>query len=425
MIAINVALEVLSIIISSLLLLHCFLEKGNRDKVTSMQVNMLIVNILILMSECFAWIYDGRKEYTLLLYIVNSMIYIMGYLFIVLFAYYITYYISQKKPIPIWIPRCMTFLCGVAMLLVFISLFNHMFFFIEDGTYTVGPLYGLSQVYPCLLLFVSMFIIIRYHTTLGKRDTLILLAYGFLPVVALVLYLFIPGINLLYVATTLSLLILHLFVHLQQTKQMKEQAMELDELNVAIALSQIQPHFLFSSLDVIQSLCAERPMEAKRDLGEFAKFLRMNMDSLTCQTPIPFETELEHVNHFLDLEQLRYKDKLHIVYDIREQDFSLPALSIQTIIENSVKYGIGEKEEGITICLKVVKEDQWIVIEISDDGIGFDVNSLENSKSEEDNELHVGLKNVKERVGRMMGGEVSIESRIGYGTVVTIRLRES
>lgn len=420
---VNVALEIVCIIVSFLLLLHCLLEREKKDKAAGIQIGLLVVNILVLASDIFAWEFDGRKEYTIHLYSFNTMIYIMGYMMIALYTYYMVIHISQKAEVSVWITRCVTALSLIASLLVIVSLFNHMYFYIVDGVYYRGNLYLLSQILPFFLLFLDLIISFRHRKSLGLRNTLVLMSYCLFPLIAIIVQVCFYGVALLYVASTLSLLIVYLAVHLEYTKRMKEQAIELDKMNVDMMLSQIQPHFLYNSLTAIQSLCDKQPLEAQRVLGEFTKFLKMNMNSLTCKTLIPFKSELEHVNHYLDLEKLRLGDKLRIEYDIQEQDFNLPALCIQPVIENAVKYGIEEKKEGGTIYLKVHRESHWIVIEIRDDGVGFNTDELYNLDRKKDNELHIGLKNVKERVKRLANGEVNIESTIGTGTVVTIRLR--
>ena len=72
--------------------------------------------------------------------------------------------------------------------------------------------------------------------------------------------------------------------------------------------------------------------------------MRGNMDSLRSKVPVPFSREMEHVKHYLHLEQIRFGDDLHVEYDIQEDDFFLPTLTIQPIVENAVKYGVGNKE---------------------------------------------------------------------------------
>ena len=85
--------------------------------------------------------------------------------------------------------------------------------------------------------------------------------------------------------------------------------------------------------------------------------------------PVPFSREMEHVKHYLHLEQIRFGDDLHVEYDIQEDDFFLPTLTIQPIVENAVKYGVGNKEEGGTVWIESHRMTElgsmWMSLNIS------------------------------------------------------------
>ena len=197
----------------------------------------------------------------------------------------------------------------------------------------------------------------------------------------------------------------------------------LNETDMSVMLSQIQPHFLYNSLSAIRELCMEDPKNAQRALEEFSAFLRSNMDSLKSKVPVPFSRELEHVKHYLHLEQIRFGEDLHVEYDIQEDDFFLPTLTIQPIVENAVKYGVGNKEEGGTVWIETKREKDSIVITIRDDGIGFDVDAIEHMPVQKDGRTHIGLLNVKHRIEKMVNGTMTICSRKETGTVVEITLK--
>ena len=206
-------------------------------------------------------------------------------------------------------------------------------------------------------------------------------------------------------------------------KREKELDERLKETDISIMLSQIQPHFLYNSLSTIRELCIEDPKKAQEALEEFSSFLRGNMDSLRSKVPVPFSRELAHVKHYLHLEQIRFGDELHVEYDIREDDFFLPTLTIQPIVENAVKYGVGNKEEGGTVWIATHKDGDQIVITIRDDGIGFDVDEIEHIPIQKDGRTHIGLSNVKHRIENMVNGTMTIHSRKETGTVVKITLK--
>lgn len=206
-------------------------------------------------------------------------------------------------------------------------------------------------------------------------------------------------------------------------KREKELDERLKETDISIMLSQIQPHFLYNSLSTIRELCIEDPKKAQEALEEFSSFLRGNMDSLRSKVPVPFSRELAHVKHYLHLEQIRFGDELHVEYDIREDDFFLPTLTIQPIVENAVKYGVGNKEEGGTVWIETHRDGDQIVVTIRDDGIGFDVDEIEHIPIQKDGRTHIGLSNVKHRIEKMVNGTMTIRSRKETGTEVKITLK--
>lgn len=193
---------------------------------------------------------------------------------------------------------------------------------------------------------------------------------------------------------------------------------ELYEAKVGVMVSQIQPHFMYNALTSIAMMCSIDPDTAQEATVTFAKYLRGNMDSLRQTKPIPFEQELEHLKKYLYIEKLRFGKKLNLVYDIGATDFVLPQLSIQPLVENAVKHGVGMKKQGGTVTIATRETDDAYEVIISDDGVGFDPNA----ERKDDGRSHVGMENTKRRLRDMCGGEVRIESTVGEGTVATVVL---
>ena len=108
-----------------------------------------------------------------------------------------------------------------------------------------------------------------------------------------------------------------------QRIEAEKQAMEmkLQESQISIMLSQIQPHFLYNTLNSIYQLCETNPMRARALVNSFSEYLRNNLSSLEEHGLISFKTELEHINTYLDIEKVRFEDTLEIEYDIKCVDF--------------------------------------------------------------------------------------------------------
>lgn len=193
---------------------------------------------------------------------------------------------------------------------------------------------------------------------------------------------------------------------------------ELLKSRVTIMISQIQPHFLYNSLTSIAQLCEKDPKRAKTATIDFANYLRGNMNSIKDEHPVPFETELSHLKTYLSLEKMRFGDDLNIVYDIGVTDFKIPSLTVQPLVENAVKHGVGMKEDGGTVTISTREYDDRYEVVVSDDGVGFDTTKPNPDTSR----THLGIENIKERISTMCNGEVTIESEVGKGTVSTIKI---
>ena len=212
-------------------------------------------------------------------------------------------------------------------------------------------------------------------------------------------------------------LILDLRTQYKETIRYQQMQKELYEAKVSVMVSQIQPHFMYNALSSIAMMCTLNPETAQEATITFADYLRGNMDSLKQTAPVPFETELEHLKKYLYIEKLRFADLLNVEYDIQATDFKLPLLSIQPLVENAVKHGVGMAEDGGTVKISTRKTENAYEVIVEDDGVGFDVN-----EKKDDGRSHVGMENTKKRLHDMCGGEVIITSEIGKGTKAKVIL---
>ena len=204
-----------------------------------------------------------------------------------------------------------------------------------------------------------------------------------------------------------------------QRIEAEKQAMErkLQESQISIMLSQIQPHFLYNTLNSIYQLCETNPMRARSMVNLFAEYLRNNLSSLDQQGLVSFETELSHINTYLEIEKIRFEDTLEIEYDIKCVDFSLPVLTVQPIVENAVKHGTSKKRGGGKVTIFTDENKECYVIKVVDTGCGFDP-----TMPKDDGKRHVGIENVRQRLFNMCSGSLAIESKLGVGTVATISI---
>lgn len=208
----------------------------------------------------------------------------------------------------------------------------------------------------------------------------------------------------------------YLVIHVYISRQVNEEKeIKLREQRVSLMLSQIQPHFLYNTLNIITALCRTNPKLAEETTIKFSKYLKENMYSMGENDTHPFSQELEHTNIYLDIEKLRFGDRVKVEYDIKSDDFNMPVLTLQPIVENAVKHGICKKLDGGTIKISTEKKGRDHIITIADNGIGFEIDKALN-----DGKPHIGIQNVNERLKSTVKAEMKITSLIGIGTTVKI-----
>lgn len=203
--------------------------------------------------------------------------------------------------------------------------------------------------------------------------------------------------------------------------EVTRQRMELAERKGAIMVSQMKPHFIYNTMNTIYSLCDINIESAKQAIHDFSGYLRHHFRSMECIGPVSFDEELEHTRFYLSIEKMRFGDALNVEYEIEENDFELPPLSLQPIAENAVRHGIREKSGRGTVTIRSYRTDDACVVEVKDDGAGFDTSILGDLKPDSEHN-RIALRNVSVRVEQMCQGQLMIDSTPGEGTVVTISI---
>ena len=190
---------------------------------------------------------------------------------------------------------------------------------------------------------------------------------------------------------------------------------QLTESRVSTMMSQIRPHFIYNTLGSIEQLCNIDPPKAGELVHNFAKYLRGNFGELDNPKPILMSQEMEHVRHYISIENVRFPD-MTFSFEMNSDDFCIPALTIQPIVENAIKHGLMKLQKGGTIRVVSYETDSHYCVSVEDDGVGFDTAILLEDRK------HVGIRNIRGRLKEMVNGELEIKSTENVGTTVLIKI---
>jgi two-component system LytT family sensor kinase len=204
-------------------------------------------------------------------------------------------------------------------------------------------------------------------------------------------------------------------------RKLELQQLKLNEARLAALSRQINPHFLFNTLNTVASLIRLDPDQARRMIYKLSAILRRllrQQDNLT-----PLREELSFIDDYLAIEMVRFGDKLHFVKEIDPAtlDLLVPSMLLQPLVENSIRHGLSSKVDGGTVRVRSHLQDGRLLILVEDDGVG-----IPEAKLARLFEQGIGVSNVNERLKVLFGEEYKmwIDSRPGEGTSTGIEIPE-
>ena len=296
-------------------------------------------------------------------------------------------------------------LVGINAALYFSSPYTKLCFEIRDFDFAMlrGPLWPACFVVSgILLLRLLIYTLLRFRET-RKKEQLIPVSIVLSIIVSVVIDVHMSmeslSVSFLTIATVVGSVFYYIWLHLQFVREHERDLMAAQRIQ--IMMTQIQPHFLFNALNTIRALYAKNPPLADKTLEDFSTYLRQNLESLSQSDLIPVSKELEHTRLYAEIEMLRFPS-IRIEYQIQDDRFDIPALTIQPLVENAIRHGVRGKKDGL-VTVSSVREANHHRITVSDNGKGFDPEKTMDG-------THIGLRNVKERVEQMCGGKLILQS---------------
>ena len=366
---------------------------------------------------------------------------ILQYLMVALFVGYVKYLARAGKVSRVIASFTYYFAAGSALTSIISAKYTHWYYIIdEQNVYQRQPYYNVALVLIAVLFVLVVLQIVVCAKRLLVKQIVSLLLYILIPFTMVILQVvFKPGIGLTNIGMAISLIIIFIvnnvkitimeselnkkvlqqnMVLLNQNKVIAEKKEEIENLQLNMVITQMQPHFIFNVLNIIYSLCAKDTKLAQTAIDDFSSYLRTNIDSLVSDELAPFSKELEHVKNYLDLEKLRFDEELEIEYDIGPTDFHLPMLVVQPLVENAVKHGIAKSPNGGKLIVRTIEDYDNYYIYVIDNGVGFDTKK----KPANDGRSHIGVENVRVRIEKRVNGKLEIFSTKGKGTTAVITI---
>ena len=419
MIELNIGLLVFAILVTFFILLGCVGYKSRNLSYMRNFVWIVCMNLVMLIGECGLWIMKLGFKNVWLTKLFGFFSYGGGTIMALFYLFCILSFVEERgaPDVSYRSAYLMRIVCGCYLVLVFLSMFNGMLFQVDaHGNLTDGPYYWIAWLIDPMILLIEILVVVHYRKNLSRFGTIVMLNFGLVSLLTMGLQsIWYPVPELL--ACTLAILLMFMLFYWEMAKNLVENERELMQSQMSLAISQIQPHFLYNTLSTIAELCRKDSAMAEVVTNRFALYLRGNLEHMGDSFPVEFSKELKHVQTYLWIEKIRFQEELQVVYDIQTEDFIIPALTVQPLVENAVKHGMMGSENVCTITIRTKCVERGYQVIIEDDGCGFDPEQVKN-----DGRKHIGIESVRSRLKFMVGGTLTVKSAIGKGTTVIIEI---
>lgn len=203
--------------------------------------------------------------------------------------------------------------------------------------------------------------------------------------------------------------------------EIKQSLRERLQMESAWLQAQIQPHFLFNALNSIMALSEIDTARMQKLLEAFSDVLRGKFNFQNVDGFVSLESELNLIQSYLYIEKERFGERLKITWEVDEDvQLTIPALTIQPLVENAIEHGIMKRMEGGEITIQVIAYETYVEVSVEDNGVGIEEHLLQQILEEKPaGESGVGLLNTNLRLKRLFGKGLQVSSALGLGTTVT------
>lgn len=230
--------------------------------------------------------------------------------------------------------------------------------------------------------------------------------------VAIVIHMFINVELFVVFGMALFAIVMFGLILSDNMEQYARQQQEIAHQRANVMVLQMRPHFIYNTMMTIYCLCKQDADKAQEVTLDFTEYLRKNFSAIASENTIPFADELKHTQAYLSVEQAQHEDNLFMEYDTPHTRFRVPPLTLQPLVENAVKHAMDIEGDPLHIYVKTRLTNSGSEIIVENDGLDF--------TATDNDEPHIALNNIRQRLEMMCKGTLTISPRDGGGTVVTV-----
>ena len=364
---------------------------NRRIKIDGVQYVWAIASLVFIITVCEYVEYwcDTYNKPIWIRYVKSAITYSLNPLLILLELYLIA---PIKHKFLLVIP----YIINVALAVSDLFGTNFIYAYTEDHNFISGKL----KVVPAIVVCFYILLLTFYSNYFIKNDERSKAIIVFFMSFTTIITVYLEYENIIVNHTTdiaaMEMLIYYFYLaaihHSKVQQKLHASELALERQNNELLMAQIQPHFINNSLLAIQARCMDYP-EIYDSIRNFSRYLRSNFDNIGNTHSITFEQELKNIKAYLALEKMNFGDRLTVEYDIDNEDFMLPALSVEPLVENAVRHGVAARENGGVVQIIQRDEESGIIIEVRDIGQG-----KLNLTEKQEKRRGIGVANVRARL---------------------------
>ena len=375
---------------------------------------MLVATFVALLFYGIAWL--CFPAHPVLMRVLGTIALAAVIVLLALYTDYITRLLKLESSMAQRIKQINNVLCAFMILLWVMNAIRP--FFYDFATQRFFHPLGTTLIVVCTaaIFLDTVFIVFVCRNKIEREQFIMMLYLPMLPVISFLPNVFGAELHLLFPTIFFAMLANYVRLFNQQYATLDSQREKMHNLQIRSTTERMKPHYIYNVLTTIYYLCETDPALAQQAVGAFSDYLRSVLENLDAGGLIPFQRELQTIKSYVSLERMRFGDRFRISFNIEADQFLLPPFSVQPLVENAVKHGVEHSDHVGEIRVESFETPTHFVVAVRDTCGGFDVEQLRNSKTS------FGLRYIQQILSMTVDGKMIVDSEIGVGTNVTIRI---